>query len=169
MSIYEQLTQAARGINKFALDEEQIRQPALYHDIADQLSLAISKKDELETAAKQIRADRDAEIRQDFAEREEKLTEKALEAELLRDDAVKAALADAAEMAVEVRRWSNLLETVKQRGHALRVLGDLYLGGYFQATSTGSGRVRAQEARSDANKEAAGKLRRERVRSGGES
>ncbi len=153
--LYE--TKAATiGINKDDLDFEFVKHPQLYNDVAQELALAESYRDDAEARKDQAAASADHRIRRDNAakgDKAEKMTVDQIKAKVALSDEVVGATAEYNEWKLLAKRWSGLSKSFDQRGSALKGLSQLWLGGYYATASGG-------RARTDAGDRIAAEVRR---------
>lgn len=150
-------------IDENALEESLQAQPLLFYQVAKQLALQISRRDQAKQGLSEIEAEIDLEIREMFRKDERKVTEREIDAEKTKDKSVVAAHKSYAELGTSVGQLSALKEAYMQRGYVLREMVALYLANYYGSDPTikAPGEMRnrqASEAKSELNK-----ARRERT------
>lgn len=123
--------EAGLSINKDNLDEEARQHTNLFYHVAKQLVLEISKRDQLYQRCKEVEAETDVNLRDEAAQREERITDKTVEALVRTADAVVHARTQLAEANLLVGQLQALKEAYMSRQYMLRDLTSLYLGNYF--------------------------------------
>jgi hypothetical protein len=141
--------QAALKIDENELDEEMLRQPFLFHELARSHVMAISRRD----AAKEELATVDAQLAKEFRDKaaraDEKMTEAKLTDMVLLDPRHKEAFEHFSELKLEADRlWADR-EAFEQRGKMLRELGGLFVAGYFDRVSVKKGKQDVRNANSE--------------------
>lgn len=119
------------SIDKYALDEELIRQPSLFFDVSEAyveaLALRDTKKEELAT----VDAELDAEVRLG----NEKITEAKVKSLVQAHPKHEEAFISFNEAKLQADRLGALKEAFSTRAYLLRDLVQLYTVGYFQDAS----------------------------------
>jgi len=150
----------ALQIDKNDLDEENIQQPALFFTISQQEASAQAVLAQLERDKANLNAELDAEIRQAYANKNEKITETALPLRI-REKPEMQKINDEIIMAQrDVNIWAAMVESMRQRSKHILEEGALWRGNYYQTESSTSVIHEAKSAVADANRAAAGARRR---------
>ena len=122
-------------IDKDALDLVCITHAELFGEVADRHTRAVSerdfKKDALSTAYSEI----ESEIRSKAAEKGDKITEKAIAAQVLLSDEYLEANEEYLNEKKEADLWANKKEAFMQKSSMIKRLCDLYLAGYYTTSS----------------------------------
>jgi hypothetical protein len=131
----------AIAIDKDDLDSMWVRQPSVFHEIAERLALEISRRDEAKNALKDLEAELDGALREaaeiDLAENgTKKPTETAFKNMMREDKQWKRANEGQAEFEKNVNLLAALKETFQQRRYALENLVTLHVSGYSMDTSS---------------------------------
>jgi|SRR5215469_1005194 len=122
------------GIDKDALDEEFVRQPNLYWEVAHEYSRAMGMKDQLRHEIDLTKAELDKTIRDRYERDGGRLTEAKLESEILNTQRMADILNEYDQWKYMTEVWNSLKEATSQRAYALRDLAQLHISGYY-ATS----------------------------------
>ncbi len=149
-------------IDKNTLDEIHEQHPDLFHRVAKQLTLLISRRDAAKQEKEDVEAQIDAKIRRDAEIAEEKVTEKQIESEKRLHKEVRAAMDRLASLQKQVGQWTALKEAFIQRSYALSGLVDLYTSGYFGANTSGSS-ARMKEHDADNARREMNRMRRNKT------
>ena len=128
-SILEDLQPGLR-IDEHALDDACQRQPELFQRVSDELTFAISRRDEAKIIVAEVEAAVDLEIRNKGRERE-KLTDRGIAAMVRIDRRVQTASREHLRLAHEAARLASLKESFQQRSYMLKEMTKLYLASYF--------------------------------------
>lgn len=132
-------------IDPLALDKEWLRQPGMYVSVSQQLAEARAQLDALKNQMTVIEADCDKRIRRDPGRYGiEKITEKAVAAEVVSHPKMKAAHIDFLDAKHEVDMLQGLLNAMEHRKEALKALTTLHLNSYY---GSGPAAVSSEEAR----------------------
>lgn len=116
-------------IDKHNLDEEIIRQPVLFQEVADACAEAESERDFMKHELGVIDAKIDGEVR---AELQTKATEGMVKSRIQADKRHVAAFTDWLEAKKRSDKLEGLKESLKQRSYALRGLVALYTSSYYE-------------------------------------
>ena len=120
-------------IDQHALDIALREHPDLFYQVASELALAISNRDEAKQDLDQIEAQVDSELRRAAAISEDKVTEKAIESNKNTDKRVIAANDKFLEERYNAAKWTALKDAYEQRSYALSKLVDLFLANYYSS------------------------------------
>ena len=118
-------------IDEHALEDALTAHSDFFYKVSDQMTLALSRRDEAKQQLEEVEADVDLELRKDAAKLEERTTEKEIESNRKIDRRVKAANAQYLKLKHEAARWATLKEAFEQRSYALSKLVDLYVANYY--------------------------------------
>lgn len=136
-------------IDKHSLDSELERHAMTYYDIGEEMTFAVSRRDQ----AKEDLARVDAEVYDEIVQSDnEKLSDAKIRNRVLADSRHKDAFTAYNQARAEADQWTVLHEAYRQRGSMLRQLAELYVANYYTTSSTthASGtadRVEAQKGR----------------------
>lgn len=150
-------------IDRLNLDEELIKQPQLFFEVAEAAAIARSRMDAAKDNVERVESDVDQRIRQDAANEDERLTEKEIKALIQNDDDRVKAYASYLDLKRQTEELDQLRDSFRQRGYMLRELAALYISGYFQTSSTKGRGHKAREVRAEAANEKL--MERKRTRS----
>jgi hypothetical protein len=154
-SRYDEFKSALR-IDEDALDKALIEQPVLFHEVAEQSTMAGSKKDAEKLLLEEIRAKTDYRIRKRHTG-DKKLSEPQIANMIAIDADYVNASSDFLAAKERSEKWYALKEAYEQRGYALKELVSLYATGYFGEVT---GRVARGDARERQAEEVRGRIRR---------
>ncbi len=119
------------NIDRMSLDEEWLKQPAMYRYFATQAEDAYKEADKLENDLKVIDAEIEKEIRHNAEMNESKITEKAVASEILLNKKHKEAVEAALDARYEARVLNNAVtRALDHRKKALENLVQLELNSY---------------------------------------
>lgn len=133
-------------INKHALDDELIAQPALFYDVAERLADAVSRRDEAKDNLEVIEAGIYLDLRHAADERQEKATEATIKAKVTVSQERRRGFDELLRIEREVARLQALREGIKDRSFMLRYLCDMQRDAYFAHDSESSDRNRGNRA-----------------------
>ena len=141
-------------IDENDLDTECQQQATLFHQVSDELTFALSRRDEAKTMLTEIEAAVDLELRR---KAREKPTDRAIAAMVRVDPRVMEAVRNQLKLAHEASRLSTLKESYQQRSYMLKEMPKLYLASYFgDISATGDSSqvktVRASVVKSELNR-----------------
>jgi hypothetical protein len=119
------------SIDRNALDDALIRQPQIYQEISEELTLAVSRKDQAAEGIKLAEAQADNAIRNDLMASGGKATEAAISSMVKLSDERQEAVNDHLLAKYEAERLSALKDSFHQRSYMLKELTGLYISGYF--------------------------------------
>ena len=139
-SLYRQL-RGALIIDKDRLEEAVLRQPDLFFQVAEQYSLAVSRRDAARDNLSRMDAEIARNIRADLAKRNEKDTASVVTDLIILDARHIQAAEQFAKLKQASDEWGTLKESYEQRMRMLRELVSLYSTGYW--TNAGAGRTNA--------------------------
>jgi hypothetical protein len=137
-------------IDEHALDIALREHPDLFYQVASELALAISNRDEAKQDLDEVEAEVDMELRKDAATSGEKTTETQIQSNKKLDKRVKSANDILLEQRYNAAKWTALKEAYESRSYALSKLVDLYLANYFSSTEdkkTGAATLRDVQSR----------------------
>ena len=140
---------------KLKIDEHALyialrEHPDLFYQVASELALAISNRDEAKQDLDEVEAEVDMELRKDAATSGEKTTETQIQSNKKLDKRVKAANDVLLEQRYNAAKWTALKEAYESRSYALSKLVDLYLANYFSShedKKTGATTLREVQSR----------------------
>ena len=135
-------------ISKEELDDALETQPRLMYEVGEIVALQISRRDAAKTHLAEMEAEADADIRSS----EEKVTEAQVKSLVRMSGTVSSATTKLNGLNLSVARWSNMKESIIQRGHALRELVNLYTANYY--ATAGVDVRRARERREERRRRA---------------
>jgi hypothetical protein len=133
--------EAGLKIDKHNLEYVCCEHPELFYEVAKQLTLLSSRRDEARQKLKEICASADAEIRHTAAVAGEKIREGDIESQIELDPTVGAARTALFDLEKKVGQVEALMEAFKSRGYMIRDLVQLHLAHYYGSEmekSTGS-------------------------------
>jgi hypothetical protein len=141
------LAEYERGlrIDKNDLDTALIQQPDIFYRVAKELTLAISRRDEMKLNINEAIADLDQQIRS----RSEKTTEGGIAKEIDSAPKIIDLRRDYGRLNHKVDRWTALKEAYQSRSYVLKDLCGLYVAGYFSTQSGGGARNDARTRLAD--------------------
>lgn len=122
---------SALVIDKNLLDDELIKQPILYQEVAEQYAMAVSRRDAAHENVKRVDADLYKRIREAYAAEGVKATEAMVQNEITNHPEHIEAYDAYLECKQQADLWSSVKESFGQRSYAIRDLVELYLAGYF--------------------------------------
>ncbi len=118
-------------IDRDSLDEECITQPNRFFHASEGYTLSVAAKDKKKLELELMTAKLDREIRDDLVANKEKITDKIVEQEIIRDEQYQRASREYIEASLTSNRWNALKEAYRQRADMLKVLQSLHSSGYF--------------------------------------
>lgn len=119
------------NIDRTALDEEWLKQPAMYRYFATQAEDANTEADRLEAAVKVVDAEIEKEIREWAEKNESKVTDKSVAADVLNNPKHQQVVEKALNARHEARVLNNaVVRSLDHRKKALEKLVELELNGY---------------------------------------
>jgi len=122
--------EAALKFDKNCLDDALEEQAGIFHEIADELAIQISRRDQAKKHVTDLESDMVVKIKTFAREKDLKITDKEVEAQTqLDEDVIKASKA-LAELNLIVGRLSALKESYVQRSYALKDLSALEIHNY---------------------------------------
>lgn len=122
-------------INKHALDEELVQQDHMFDLIATKLAYAISERDELKSRMEETYAER-AKFYRECPSPGERVTEGKIAEQVELDPKYKIAKKKYEDSRRDAALWTAKKDAWLQRGHALRLLCDLYIANYYEKKET---------------------------------
>ena len=122
--------EAALKFDKNRLDDALEEQAGIFHEIADELAIQISRRDQAKKYVTDIESQTIVEIRTAAREKDQKITDKEVEAQTQLDAFVIKASKMLAELSLIVGRLSALKESYVQRSYALKDLVALQINQY---------------------------------------
>ena len=147
-------------IDKNDLDEELIRQPSLFWNVGNLLTLAVSQRDGCKNQIEEATAELDSQFRRQAQEAEEKITETAIRSKIEASVLMQKLKTNYLALKLEADQLQVLREAFTQRAYVLKDLVSLYVAGYFAQASAGAPRRQALDDVAAVNKQQAGKIRR---------
>ena len=120
-------------IDEHALEIALRDNPALFYDVASELALAISQRDEAKQDLDELEAEVDMELRQAASVSGERTTEKEIESNKKADKRVKAATDRFLQLRYDAAKWTALKDAYEQRSYALSKLVELYISNYYSS------------------------------------
>jgi len=146
-------------INKNRLDDALEVQPEVLDRIGQKVAAAEMAFDEAKHSLEVVEA------RLFKTYKEDKVTDKAAQAEVVRDRDYIAALRSLGDAKIDLAEWKSLYEAWKARGFSINKLGDLFHDQYFStdshSISSRSDRRRGEEAARDERRPYAGGISRD--------
>lgn len=134
--------QDAIRIDKYGLDEELVRQPATYLQVANGLALHTSYRDQAKDDLKQAEAEADQRVRARLEKNGVKITEPLVEREVDLDRSVGDARQRYRDACLEADKWSALRDAWLQRSYALKDLVQLHVSAYNTTPTSTAGSKR---------------------------
>jgi hypothetical protein len=144
-----QLLEKKLAINEHGLEEALREHPTLFYHVASETALSMSRRDEAKQSLEETVAAVMMDIRREAERRDEKVTDKSVEAECKSDATVRKANKFYLDAKLGADKWSALRDAYVQRSHALSKLVELYLNQYYASTQSdrvGSDTFRTMEA-----------------------
>jgi len=124
-------------IDRDALDEEISAQPSLYDQVAEQAVLAISRRDQAKWDMEKAYIEACDEARYEAVRTKERTTEAAIKEAATLSKAHVTAEKTYRATKQEAELWDALRSSFDQRGKMLRELAQLWIAGFYQASSVG--------------------------------
>jgi hypothetical protein len=138
------------GIDEHSLDMALREHPDLFYEVASQLALAVSNRDEAKLDLEEVEAEVDKELRRAAAINDDRTTEKEIESNKKIDKRVKIANDKLVKEKYNAAKWTALKDAYEQRSYALSKLVDLYLANYYsQNPEKSSGNAKYRDAQVD--------------------
>jgi hypothetical protein len=122
-------------IDKHAMDDMWLEQPAIVQEIGERVALETSRRDEAKDELADITAVADGEVRELHADDDKKPTETAIKNEVKQDLRVVKAQKRLRQLELNVARLQTLSTSFHQRRYALQDLTTLWTAGYFTSNS----------------------------------
>ncbi len=122
-------------INKAALDDELVRQPFLFFDVAERLTEANAHRDALKEELARVDAEVAASVREDYAKAKVRATDATVLSEVMQDPKHQRASAKYLAAKRDADLMAALKDAFHQRGYMLRDLASLYVSSYFENNS----------------------------------
>jgi hypothetical protein len=145
------------------LDSAAVEQPQYAHDIGEQAVLAKSRVDELKYELEQEMAAVALDLREDSADSEKRITDKAVEAQVNMTRSVISMQKLLLRAKKEAALWGNLKEAFETRRDMLKVLTQQYASDYFTRSSTTASTGRISDRDADEARRKSGEERRKRM------
>ena len=145
--------EAKLKIDEHALDIALREHPDLFYQVATELALAISNRDEAKQDLDEVEAEVDIELRNAAAISGEKTTETQIQSNKKISKKVKSANDKFLAERLNAAKWTALKEAYESRSYALSKLVDLHLANYYSSNEDKKVNgpalrdVRAQEVR----------------------
>ena len=150
----------ALKIDEDDLDRMLVEQPELFHEVADQHALAISRRDRAKASMDQVSADLYLGIRKQGAKQKgDKPSETAIKQMIEIDSDFQAAQSEYLTLKRWTDRWEGLRTGFKDRSYMLRELSSAATGRMYMDGSGGKQKRSAEGNIAERNKEEAGELR----------
>lgn len=127
-------------IDKDRLDDCLIEQPEVYYHVAEAHSLAIAERDAVKLDIEVAEAEEGQKIRDEAAQREEKLTEGGLKEQLLLTPRIQKLRRERLDLETQISAWTALKEAFQQRSYMLRELVPMHLSRFNSGSMTGNPR-----------------------------
>lgn len=125
-------------IDKDQLDEVCLTHANIFDDVADRHAQAVGERDYAKDCLSQVYAEVISELRQEAAEKGNKVTEKGLEAAAHLDKGYLKANEAYLDAKLEADRWSIKKDSFLQRSSMIKRLCDLHQSGYYTSRSVDS-------------------------------
>lgn len=125
-------------IDKHAMDDMWLEQPAIVQEIGERVALEISRRDEAKDALADVSAVVDGEVRELHADDDKKPTETAIKNEVKQDSRVQKAQRRLRTLELNVAKLGTLANSFHVRRYALQSLTDLWSAGYYTSNSGAS-------------------------------
>ena len=154
----------ALKINKDELDEVCLYHAGLYDEVAERHVRAVSERDFAKDELANVHAEVARGVRLDYAEKGEKVTEKAVEAETLADKKYAKANEAYLESKLNADLWGNRKDSFLQRSSMIKRLCEMNLSGYYTSRTVEGVAEAGKEITHGADRDAMGKSRRARKR-----
>lgn len=122
--------ESALKFDKNCLDDALEEQSGIFHEIADELAIQISRRDQAKKHVTDLESETVVEIKTAAREKDQKITDKEVEAQTQLDEGVIKASKTLAELSLIVGRLSALKESYVQRSYALKDLVALQINQY---------------------------------------
>ncbi len=149
------------SIDKNNLDKMLIEHPVWFGHIAEQLALAVSKRDRIKDEVELVRAQVDKQVRTTAADEAKKITE----TQVLSAVEIHVEFRSIREQYLDQRlltdQWFGLKEAFVQRSYMLKELIHLYLSEYWDHSSIQGSKVAVGEAEHEGRRRAINTKRRE--------
>ena len=147
-------------IDKDALDEVCLTHAELFGEVADRHTRAVSERDFKKDAMSTVSSEVESEIRSKAAEKGDKITEKAITAQVLLSDEYLEANEEYLNAKKAADLWANKKEAFMQKSSMIKRLCDLYLAGYYTTSSVKGAESAGDEIGHDNDRKAIRKSRR---------
>lgn len=147
----------ALRIDKHGLDDELESQADMYFSAGESWALAISRRDELKEDLSRI----DAELYDQIAQAEEKLSDTKIRSRVLIDPIHIEAAKLYNQARAEADTWQVMHEAWRQRGSMIRQLAELYVANYYTTSSISHGSAKAGDVEASKGREALTRRREE--------
>lgn len=151
--------EAGLRIDPEALEIACQRQPEQFYVVSKRLAMQISRRDAAKQYLEETRGRIYLVVKNAAVERNEKITEKEIEARLAKHSKIVEAQKLLLETNHAVAQWSAIKEAYNQRNYALKSLVDLYLSNYYGDTSSMSS---SKEKLAETAKREISKMRKQR-------
>lgn len=145
---YQNLS-AKLKINRDLLDEEALEQPHLYFHSSEAYTISVAEKDKKKLALELEEANLDKIIREEKIANEEKITDKIIAQEIIRDQDYQRAAKEHIDIVLVSNRWNALKEAYRQRADMIKILQNLYSSGYFGEVTGSAERTEARKRFND--------------------
>jgi hypothetical protein len=134
------------AIDKFNLDDDIIQQPELYRIVSQRYELEVSKRDAAKQTLTEVEANIDAEIRNDAAKHNERITENDIKSQVAIHREVLAAKQDLHVLSQSVGQLKGLEKAYDHRMKALDLLVRLHGSQYFSTPTKVLGTHKTNQA-----------------------
>lgn len=118
-------------IDKHELDDVASKHSDAYHIVSLRLGDYTSFRDEAKEQLVKIKAEVDAEIRNKYRRRDERITEADVKAQIILSPRVEAAIAALHKYERKVALYTSLEKSFQQRSSMIKVMAQLYSSGYW--------------------------------------
>lgn len=136
-------------IDKNDLDNLLQKHPGYIASIGERVAELVSIRDGMKDRIKMAEAQAAVDLRRKDERNREKQTEAAYKALVDLDEDRGKAFRLHLDVAREVSRWESLRDAFQERGHALRLLGQLFAAGYWSLNAVKGGAAAYSEAAND--------------------
>jgi len=148
VELYDELVRSLK-IDKHMLDRELIQLPDLFHQVAREVAMAISRRDRARDEREKVRAKAYGRVRAKLDREGAKVTEALLGNQLALDSEVQTAERAVRDTSEEAGLWEALQSSWDKRSYALKDLVVLHVKAYDQSPSSTAGSVAAAREAGD--------------------
>lgn len=153
--------EAALKIDKYNLDDDNLLSPQLMWDATKQLASARAALGLAELDVKTAVAELDKTLREDLSEQGEKLSEAKLTRLIESSPVIRKAKIIVIKTQETVDQWEGMVESLKQRSYALKLIQELHIANYYSTESGGKQRSETTDRIAEHNRKEAGRLSRD--------